>query len=651
MDCNREEAIRAKQLAEKKMEIKDFYGALKIAIKAQQLYSELENISQMIAVCEVHCSAEKKSYGTDKDWYGILKLEPSADELSIKKQYRKLALVLHPDKNKFSGSTDAFKLIGEAQRVLLDREKRAIHDSKRRAFGNVSAPKWAPNQPSRPSNIHQPVNFNGVRPGPGNFSYTHRPVPHQRAPHQWETTGVGSNQLTFWTVCAFCSVRYQFYRDVLNKVINCQSCKKSFTAFELNAQGGTTAAAPSTTQTQTSYSQQNKVPPNHRYTAKPVFEKKEPPKARKNLNNKRKKRIEESSESSDSSESSESEEEDVEKHIKGNKNGVSKNGDMDPNNPDSPYFGEQPRRSSRAKRNVSYKEKHVDIDNDDSTPSKQAKREEDEMEESDSEKPQQNDKGPRESKLNDNVEETANDDDSEEEIEPEVFECPDPEFSDFEKDRKETSFAVGQIWACYDTEDAMPRFYAYIKKVASSGFKLQIQWLKPDPVSPDEKKWVQEGLPVSCGGYKREKNDKAEDLLSFSHLVTWETGQKAGTFNITPKNGQTWALFRDWSIMWDSSTENDEERKYEYEFVEILSDYDENAGVRVAYLEKVKGFVCLFNRKVGGEIIIPASDKYKFAHMVPSCRMGGTEREGVPKGSYELDPAGLPSSTFEKVNL
>ncbi|KAI7732223.1 hypothetical protein M8C21_006106 [Ambrosia artemisiifolia] len=48
MDCNREEAMRAKQLAEKKMEVKDFSGALKIALKAQQLYPELENISQLI---------------------------------------------------------------------------------------------------------------------------------------------------------------------------------------------------------------------------------------------------------------------------------------------------------------------------------------------------------------------------------------------------------------------------------------------------------------------------------------------------------------------------------------------------------------------------------------------------------------------------
>ncbi|VVB17487.1 unnamed protein product [Arabis nemorensis] len=51
----------------------------------------------------------------------ILQVEPDADESTIKKQYKKLALHLHPDKNKFPGDESAFKLIGEAKRVLLDK--------------------------------------------------------------------------------------------------------------------------------------------------------------------------------------------------------------------------------------------------------------------------------------------------------------------------------------------------------------------------------------------------------------------------------------------------------------------------------------------------------------------------------------------------
>nr|GEY14045.1 hypothetical protein [Tanacetum cinerariifolium] len=664
MECNREEALRAKEMAEKKMESKDFSTALKIAVKAQQLYPQLENVSQMIVVCEVHISGEMKTYGAEKDWYAILKVEPSADEASIKKQYRKLALILHPDKNKFSGSTDAFKLIGEAQRILLDRDKRLLHDSKRRSFGKVSAQSWNPRQPSRPTNAQphpwnqtHPVNYNnftGVRPG--NFQF---PQQQQQAP-----TGI---RLTFWTVCPFCSVRYQFYRDdVLNKVINCQNCKKSFTAFELNTQSSTAA-----TQTRQP-PRQTKIPVNLTqpvFTQKTVFEK---PvnlnlntKPQGSVNNRKRKRVvHESSESSDSSSESEEEEEDA--HVESDENGVPKKVDT------NQFFGEEPRRSSRARRNVSYKENVNDIDHDDNGDDDEddadaEKEVEDKFWKAEVKKDQKKDSESNNGTKNDdnkfphddnkerhepNSADNEEDDSSEEDSEPVVFECPEPDFSDFEKNRKEESFRAGQLWACYDTDDAMPRFYAFVKKVLSPGFKLQIFWLKPDPVSEEEIKWVDDDLPVSCGRFTRGKHDRAEDLYAFSHLVSWESArsQKGGAaYNILPRKGETWALFKNWDINWRT----DEKRKYEYEFVEILSDYDENSGVRVSYLEKVKGFVSIFRpKKEDKETVIGnGSDKYRFAHMVPSVRMSGEERKGVPKGSYELDPAALPQSIFEQLDL
>lgn len=634
MDCNREEALRAKQIAEKKMENKEFSAALKIAQKAQQLYPELENISQLILVCEVHCSAEKKAYGSEKDWYSILKIDPSSDDLSIKKQYRKLALVLHPDKNKFSGSTDAFKLIGEAQRVLLDREKRILHDSKRRAY---SAQSWAP----KPPNVHQhswnPVfpqghsgNFAGGRSGGFQF--------------QRPQSGVGSGiRLTFWTVCPFCSVRYQFYRDdVLNKMIHCQSCKKSFTAYELNVNGPNPARPPPPVP------KRNTIPvPVPTPTPVPVPKPK--PTETQNVNRKRKKKVDESSESSDTSSSSESEEEEEEEDD-GNSTESDENApekvEKKPENQDFENVGEQPRRSARPKRNVSYKENVNDNDHDDerAPPSGPVKPESDEFWKADVQEPV-NESQNQESEKDD-VEDVEVDLEPEPEAEPEVFECPDPEFSDFEKDRTKDSFAPGQIWAVYDTEDAMPRFYAYIRKVVSPGFNLQITWLKPVPETDDERNWVDEELPVSCGNFKRGKHDKAEDLPMFSHLVSWEEGKK-GIFYIVPRKGETWALYQNWNINWC----NDGTGIYEYEFVEVLSDYEEGFGFEVTYLEKLAGFRCLFGRKGDGELVIPESDKYRFSHMVPSCRMSGEEREGVPKGCYELDPAGLPASVFESVVL
>ena len=139
MECNKEEASRAKDLAVIKLQEADYAGAKRIALKAQKLFPSLENISQLLSVCEVHCRAAVKING-EMDWYGILQVETTADDMLLKKQYRKLALLLHPDKNKFAGAEAAFKLIGESHMILTDQVRRSSHDSKRNPVTAKSAP-------------------------------------------------------------------------------------------------------------------------------------------------------------------------------------------------------------------------------------------------------------------------------------------------------------------------------------------------------------------------------------------------------------------------------------------------------------------------------------------------------------------------------
>lgn len=65
-----------------------------------------------------------------KDYYKILEVAKDADARDIKKAYRRLAIVHHPDKNPNDPQAeDKFKDIGEAYETLSDPQKRARYDS------------------------------------------------------------------------------------------------------------------------------------------------------------------------------------------------------------------------------------------------------------------------------------------------------------------------------------------------------------------------------------------------------------------------------------------------------------------------------------------------------------------------------------------
>lgn len=69
-----------------------------------------------------------------KDYYEVLNVTKEATDTDIKKSYKKLALQLHPDKNRAPGAVEAFKTLGNAAGVLTDPEKRKHYDM----FGSES---------------------------------------------------------------------------------------------------------------------------------------------------------------------------------------------------------------------------------------------------------------------------------------------------------------------------------------------------------------------------------------------------------------------------------------------------------------------------------------------------------------------------------
>ncbi|PAN10598.1 hypothetical protein PAHAL_2G104400 [Panicum hallii] len=842
MECNKEEALRAKDLAVIKLQEADYAGAKRIALKAQKLFPSLENISQLLTVCEVHCRAAVKING-EMDWYGILQVETTADDILLKKQYRKLALLLHPDKNKFAGAEAAFKLIGEAHMILTDQVKRLSHDSKRNPVTATSAP--LPKKRGRPSNKTDYVAKRANK----------------------ENTDVGYS--TFWTICLACGTKYHYPCSFLMKVLRCQICSMSFVAYDSSKKPPVRVEAshpwsgigmqqqmfPPSQQThvnnrQHNYhsvpNQQNPVtghrapvsnqqqqpqnvtdkqtpgiyqqqrsqkfpfnsgpknvdshpwggfgmkqeffPPNQqpnvtdqklyyqRATGQqnpinghqppvnghqpPVTDQNQQPlkvadkqtpvitqqqqsqkfpfsSGSKNVVNSQCAACPNSNAAASSNLTAEAQvcnSTKVTRPSFNDQNGEDRTKPPVANSDKVPLINEQmgvkevatgssyhvavngnqvanegvltaatADKTSGQNPCITRQQGDTVISEDqtdgcrkgsdhltDSPAKKRIRKENSSCTSGKSDRTTENEGAkvssqhklsiPSKEKIrNENGEvidglnhivlqgtgirqETPSSGSDSDAAARSVnnsipcnttVSCPDPDFYDFENNRDADRFAVDQIWAIYDDDDGMPRYYARIKQVYSPNFMLQFTWLEHDPLYDAEKAWSSKELPVACGSFRLGRTILTEDTKMFSHVVSWTKGRKRNSYEVYPKKGEVWALFKGWDISW--SSDSHDHRPYDYDVVEIASDFATGSGTYVIPLVKIKGFVSLFVRSCNeAPFLIPSGDTLRFSHSIPFHRLAQTDRKHIPNGALELDTASLPpdlEKAFTTVNL
>ncbi|MCD9639541.1 hypothetical protein HAX54_024124 [Datura stramonium] len=220
---------------------------------------------------------------------------------------------------------------------------------------------------------------------------------------------------------------------------------------------------------------------------------------------------------------------------------------------------------------------------------------------------------------------------------------PDSDFHNFDNDRTENSFDGNQVWATYDEDDVMSRYYVLIHKVISKKpFKVQFSWLNSKSNSElGPINWVHFGFSKTSGDFRIGKYKINNTLNSFSHKVKWVKGAK-GVTQIFPRKGNVWALYRHWSPNWNKLTPDD--IIHNYDIVEVLGDYTEKAGVTVAPLVKVAGFMSVFRQHSDPKYFlhIPREEMFRFSHQVPSYFLTSQEAPNAPTGCWELDPAALP---------
>ncbi|XP_030767737.1 dnaJ homolog subfamily B member 12 [Sitophilus oryzae] len=157
MDSNKDEALRCIDVAEKYIKEKCKEKAEKFLHKAERLFptQRAKDLLLQVSIMPDTVDSEQprkrkvtpkadqspkraeytseqlalvKRIRTCKDYYEILCISKDATDTEIKKSYRKIALQLHPDKNRAPGADEAFKAVGNAVAVLTDVEKRKQYD-------------------------------------------------------------------------------------------------------------------------------------------------------------------------------------------------------------------------------------------------------------------------------------------------------------------------------------------------------------------------------------------------------------------------------------------------------------------------------------------------------------------------------------------
>ncbi|KAF5204996.1 Dnaj heat shock n-terminal domain-containing protein [Thalictrum thalictroides] len=202
-------------------------------------------------------------------------------------------------------------------------------------------------------------------------------------------------------------------------------------------------------------------------------------------------------------------------------------------------------------------------------------------------------------------------------------------------------FSIGQVWAVYGGKDDMPRRYALINSVISNS-QVRVTFLESHPVLDHEICWDKESLPIVCGIFRVGHSVHNLEMSWFSHSVKCQRSRTQSYYRIYPRKGEIWAMYTNWNKKWKQSEFNN----YQYRVVEILDDFTDASGTRVARLVEVKGCMTFFQRHRydGFELIrtVSKAEILSFSHRIPAFKVPGIERYDIPESSLHLEPDALP---------
>ncbi|XP_026454443.1 dnaJ homolog subfamily C member 21-like [Papaver somniferum] len=703
-----EEAVRLKTLAEEKYKESEIESALEYARQAESLNQNLDGVSELVTTYSILQEASS----SPPNWYKILQVESFSHINTIKKQYRKLALTLHPDKNpSCSASEEAFKHVSEAFRLLSDKNRKKKFDVKLKIAMQSAA-----------------VSSNG-------------------------THDDGAEKVNmFETKCSSCKSVHQFERrKFIGQSLVCPRCKKSFVAEEMRVNDGELDVEDETRVAVVDRSRRkrkatitdfldrigltSKVPKKKvKFADEMTLSQMQMKAKRKNeegtvgtdkdLGKEKASKVKETMDIGDNAKEKMTLKEMAEKIEKKKKMDAVQNAEkvnektMTLKDMLKKMEEEKEQKMKTAENTGKLKEKKVkkvkeiteilgtekamtlkemlgDIEKKKEKKTKTVETTEkdtvkegetlkektltlkemveklgkakgkDKTEEpekaKDEDRVEKKSKGKKKGKEKKKKEKKEKGKEREERVvvavsersnvvavsersnDLEAMTVEDSDFYSFDKDRSERCFKKCQIWAAYGDNDGMPRHYGLVDEIVSlNPFKVKVSWLdlqgKGDNVSSSLEG---SGCQISCGKFKVDGKTVVNSVNIFSHIVECERVARE-IYMIYPKKGSVWALY-------GGSDRHDLNQMNVvngcYDIVVILTNYSEMHGLSVAYLDKVKWFKTVFERReIGGHAVrwIEKDNVQLFSHQIPSRKLLGTEALGLPKDCWELDPAALP---------
>lgn len=628
MDGNvaEEEALSLKTRAEAKYKLGNLKSALRCAKKAQSLNPKLEGISEMVTAFKILRIGGKSAVGESPNWYKVLQVEPFCHIYHIKKQYKKLALTLHPDKNPLEASEEAFKLVGDAFRFLSDKISRKEYDLKLRIAIQSEA--------LVSGRVVEPVE-------------------------------------TFWTACSTCRLLHQFESKYIGHNLVCPSCKKSFLAVEVSGDEakdkedgvGTRSSARVKARTEARASEKEKEEESSSKRSRIVGMEWKTSSLEKAQSNQKIGSAETRAERSKTVVSKQRTSRVRVTTIASREN----MSDVDLRVQRPKLCGSKEKMTNVAERSrlVGSKQKLgnegelLRISN-----LKGAKNGEEmtlaemqlvavekargeKMKLKSNEKDKDKEKKERRVvsfKPKENGKNKENERRVLKERDLEIMAVEDSDFYDFDNDRVERSFKKGQIWATYDDDDGMPRYYGLIDEVVSvNPFEVKMSWLDFQPNGEESViSFEKLGFHVSCGRFKVGLTTSITSVSIFSHIVDCERAARE-IYRIYPKKGCIWAFYNEQAL--ENELSNPSFKQRCYDIVVLLTSYSEMHGLSLAYLEKVGGFKSVFSRReIGSHAIrwLEKDDIRLFSHQIPARKLSGPEAPDIGKDCWELDPASLP---------